>query len=133
MTFNNYLKNRDPEYYKECGIVRRTFPQLISTAAPKPRAVEMLPIDKIKARIFKKLIGESAATMDNLQKLADEIKVDISKFNPKELKMGFQVEKEHMKDADINVINKESDILKIALAHLRENPNYYTLLKKVEK
>jgi hypothetical protein len=38
-----------------------------------------------------------------------------------------------MKDADINVIKKESDILKIALAHLRENPKYYTLLKKVEK
>lgn len=76
---------------------------------------------------------ESATTLDNLQKLADEIKVDISKFNQKELKMGFQVEKEHMKDADINVINKDSDILKIALAHLRENPKYYTLLKKVEK
>jgi hypothetical protein len=59
MTFNNYLKNRDPEYYKECGIVRRIFPQLIATAPPKPRAVETFPIEKIKARIFKKLIGDN--------------------------------------------------------------------------
>ncbi len=130
MTFHDYIKNRDPEYFKECGLVRRVFPQLIATTPPKPRAVEMFPIEKIKARIFKKLIGE---TTNNLQKLADEIEVDISKFDPKELKMGFQVEKEHMKDADINVIKKNSDILKIALAHLRENPKYYTLLKKVEK
>jgi hypothetical protein len=99
---------------------------------PKPKLVGLY--EKFG---FKKngqyMTREAKQSDDNIQRLADEIKVDISKFDPEELKMGFQVEKEHMKDADINVINKESDILKIALAHLRENPKYYTLLKKVEK
>jgi hypothetical protein len=42
------------------------------------------------------------------------------------------VEKEHDKDKDTDVVKKDADILKIAVAHLREKPNYYTKLKKVE-
>jgi hypothetical protein len=69
---------------------------------------------------------------DELEKMAQDISVDISQYDKEELKKGIEVEKEHMKDKDINVIRNPSDVLKIALAHLREDPKYYTKLKKME-
>lgn len=69
---------------------------------------------------------------DELEKMAKDISVDISQYDKEELKKGIEVEKEHMKDKDINVIRNPSDVLKIALAHLREDPQYYTKLKKIE-
>lgn len=69
----------------------------------------------------------------NINKMAKDISVDISKYDPKQIQMGIKVEKEHMKDKDINVVKSPSDLLKITLAHLREDPKYYTKLKKVEK
>jgi len=44
------------------------------------------------------------------------------KFNPKELKMGIKMEKEHTNNTNI--------AKQIAKAHLVERKNYYTLLKK---
>ena len=48
------------------------------------------------------------------------------KVDPEELKMGIEVEKEHMTSC-LKVVTK------IALDHLAELPNYYTLLKKMEE
>jgi hypothetical protein len=45
--------------------------------------------------------------------------------DPKELKMGIEVEKEHTPDADV--------AKRIALDHLAELKDYYTRLKKMEK
>jgi hypothetical protein len=61
--------------------------------------------------------------------LAKKYKVD-----PEQLKMGVKVEKEHdgPMGKDTDVVGKKSDIVKIAVAHLREDPKYYTKLKKVE-
>ena len=47
------------------------------------------------------------------------------KYDPKELAMGIEVEKEHMTSC-MKVVSK------IALDHLAELPNYYTLLKQME-
>jgi hypothetical protein len=56
------------------------------------------------------------------------------KVNPKQLKMGIKVEKEHdgPMGKDTDVVGSKEDIVKIAVAHLREDPKYYTKLKKVE-
>jgi len=70
--------------------------------------------------------------MADAKEMAASLKIDISKYDPKELVMGINVEKEHNKDKDIDVVKKKEDVLKIALAHLREDPKYYTKLKKVE-
>lgn len=66
---------------------------------------------------------------------AKKLKLDISKFDKKELMMGIKVEKEHdgKMGKDVDVVGDKSDLLKIAIAHLREDPKYYTKLKKVEK
>lgn len=47
-------------------------------------------------------------------------------FNPEEFHMGMNVEMEHKDVTNGNVVMTA----KIAAAHLRENPKYYTLLKK---
>ena len=51
-------------------------------------------------------------------------------FNPEEFHMGMNVEMEHQDVTNGNVVKTA----KIAAAHLKENPKYYSLLlKHVEK
>ncbi len=52
------------------------------------------------------------------------------KFNPEEFHKGMNVEMEHQDVTNGNVVKTA----KIAAAHLKEKPKYYTLLKKyIEK
>ena len=62
-------------------------------------------------------------------------KLGLDKFDPKQVRMGIEVEKEHdgKMGKDIDVVKSRSDLLKIVTAHLREDPKYYTKLKKVER
>ena len=69
---------------------------------------------------------------EELTALARKAGVNISRFDPKEIRMGLDVEKEHSggMGKDVAVVSKKADILKIAIAHLREDPRYYSKLKK---
>ncbi len=67
-----------------------------------------------------------------IQQLAKKINLDISKYDTDQLRMGYEVEKEHNTKDVIDVVKSKYDPLKIAIAHLRERPNYYTKLKKME-
>jgi hypothetical protein len=60
--------------------------------------------------------------------------VDIGDIDMDQLRMGINVEKEHdgKMGKDTDVVKKKSDIVKIAVAHLREDPEYYSKLKKIE-
>ena len=73
---------------------------------------------------------------NSLEQIAKTAKVDIKGVNMKELAMGMEVEKEHDdkmgKDTDVVPGHDKGTIMKIAVAHLREDPKYYTKLKKVE-
>ena len=62
-----------------------------------------------------------------------EIKWDM--FDVDQFKRGMNVELEHgLKDSDTNVTSDDPLTTgKIALAHLREIPNYYDLLEVMEK
>lgn len=70
-----------------------------------------------------------------LQKIADKANVDIDGICTKQLKMGLSIEREHSgkMGKDTKVISSDAEALKIAVAHLREHPDYYTKLKEVEK
>jgi len=48
-------------------------------------------------------------------------------FDPKELRMGLKVELEHKDITGGDPVMT----MKITLAHLKENPKYYTILKSV--
>jgi len=70
---------------------------------------------------------------DEITKAKKSSKLNLSKYDPDQLKMGYEAEKEHDDGSDVDVVDKKSDLVKIAVAHLREDPKYYTKLKKVEK
>jgi len=53
--------------------------------------------------------------------------------DPKQLKMGVKIEKEHSKTITGDKATKAKKIKNIAKDHLAEIPDYYTRLKKMEK
>ena len=63
------------------------------------------------------------------------MRVDWSKFDVEQFRMGLDVELEHGKiDPETNVTNDDPIMTgKIALAHLNEFPDYYTRLDKMEE
>jgi hypothetical protein len=77
----------------------------------------------------------STLNESKIQDMAKKAKIDISKYDPKELEMGFKAEKEEHDGGmgkDVDVLGSDTDALKVAIAHLREDPKYYTKLKKME-
>jgi len=75
-------------------------------------------------------------TPEQAQEVAHTIGIqwDDVRFDLEQFRMGMDVESEHGKhDPQTNVTNDDPLIIgKIALAHLREFPDYYTRLAKME-
>lgn len=69
--------------------------------------------------------------MTNLLKLGKKAGINWSKMNvnPDEFKKGIKVEKEHKDVTGGDPVTTA----KIAIAHLKEMPNYYQKLEKMEK
>ena len=72
---------------------------------------------------------------DKARQIGDTLGVDWNKFDVEQFMMGLEVELEHGTiDPNTNVTN--DDLLltgKIASAHLKEFPDYYTRLAKMEQ
>lgn len=70
----------------------------------------------------------------NLIDVAKRAGISVKGIDAEQLKMGFETEKEHdgKMGKDIDVVKSNVDIIKIALAHLREDPKYYTKLAKAK-
>jgi hypothetical protein len=69
-----------------------------------------------------------------IKNISKKLKINNTKYPIKTLIAGFSTEKEHGKKAGkYNVTNDNAVMtLKIAMAHLTENPNYYKILKKAK-
>jgi uncharacterized protein DUF5661 len=69
------------------------------------------------------------------KRIGEALHIDWSKVNLQEFAMGVNVELEHgSRDPETNVTNNDPILTgKIALAHLREYPDYYTRLAKLER
>lgn len=74
-------------------------------------------------------------TTEEAKRIGNAIGIDWNKCDLEEFRMGLHVELEHGKhDAQTNVTNDDEAMTgKIALAHLKEIPDYYTRLDKMEK
>jgi hypothetical protein len=74
-------------------------------------------------------------TTEEAKRIGDSIGVDWNKYDLEQFRMGLAVELEHgARDAETNVTNDDEIVTgKIALAHLKEIPDYYTRLDKMEK
>lgn len=72
---------------------------------------------------------------EEAQKIGEDIGIDFTKYNLEEFRMGLAVELEHGSgDPETNVTNSDEKLTgKIAWAHLKEIPDYYTRLLKMEK
>ena len=72
---------------------------------------------------------------EEARKIGEEIGVDFSKFDLEQFRMGLSVELEHgsLWGDETNVTKDDPHFTgRIAWAHLKEIPDYYTRLQKME-
>ncbi len=74
-------------------------------------------------------------SIERAQIIGSKIGIDFDKFDLEQFRMGLEIESEHgSQDPETNVTNDDETITgKIAWAHLKEIPDYYTRLAKMEK
>jgi len=74
-------------------------------------------------------------TSDEAKVIGEKVGIDFLQFDLEEFRMGLAVELEHgSNDPETNVTNDdELQTAKITWAHLKEIPDYYTRLLKMEK
>jgi hypothetical protein len=76
-------------------------------------------------------------TIEEAERIGKEIDIDWnkSKFNIEQFRMGLDVELEHGTHDPITNVTNDDPITtgKIALAHLKEFPDYYARLHKMEE
>jgi hypothetical protein len=75
-----------------------------------------------------------AFTTEEAKKIGDQIGADWNTINLEEFRVGLIVELEHeLNGKETDVKNDDfSDIGKVALARLKETPDYYSRLRKME-
>ena len=69
------------------------------------------------------------------KQIGEALGIDWNKFDLEQFRKGLEVELEHgQRNPDTNVTNDDTLLTgKIALAHLKEFPDYYTRLAQMEK
>jgi hypothetical protein len=74
-------------------------------------------------------------TAEEAKTIGEKLGLDWSKFDVEQYRMGLEVELEHgLISPETNVTDDDKLTTgKIALAHLKEYPDYYTRLKAMEK
>jgi hypothetical protein len=74
-------------------------------------------------------------TTQEAQILGEKVGIDFNVYDLEEFRMGLSVELEHgASDPETNVTNDDEIMTaKITWAHLKEIPDYYTRLLKMEK
>ena len=74
-------------------------------------------------------------TLVEARQIGEALGIDWHAFDVKQFQIGLEVELEHgARDTQTNVTNDDALITgKIALAHLKEFPDYYTRLSAMEK
>lgn len=78
---------------------------------------------------------ERAVTREEAKKIGDQLGVNWSEVRIDEFRRGLEVEQEHGSLwGEVTNVTKDDPLLtgRIALAHLKEIPDYYTRLDKME-
>lgn len=73
-------------------------------------------------------------TTEEAREIGEKMNIDFAKFDLEQFRMGLHIELEHgLCDPETNVTNDDLKFTgKIALAHLKEIPDYYTRLEAME-
>jgi Protein of unknown function (DUF5661) len=74
-------------------------------------------------------------TIEEATRVGDAIGVDWSRFDPEQFRAGMDVEFEHGSHDPQTDVTHDDPILtgKIALAHMKEYPDYYERLERMER
>lgn len=91
--------------------------------------VSVMGMDEFKKKAYATAKKPMMIKAIDLSAIAKKNKIDISKFDRKELMTGINEEKEHSRDPKTKVVSSVSDLFKIAVTHLQEDPKYYSKLK----
>ena len=77
---------------------------------------------------------QQQVSADKATQVGAELGLDWTKVDPEQFRRGLEVELEHgARDAETNVTNNDLVLTgKIAWAHLKEFPDYYTRLDRLE-
>ena len=78
---------------------------------------------------------ERRTSVEEAKRVGDEIGVDWERFDLEQFRAGMDVEYEHgSHDAQTNVTDDDPIVTgKIALAHMKEFPDYYERLERMEE
>jgi hypothetical protein len=87
-------------------------------------------IDQVNQKNAKK--NQVQGGTRNSVKVSHEFLQELKKYDKEQIKMGLKVEKEHDRGDDVDVVQDKLELLKIVIAHLREDPQYYTKLLKAK-
>ena len=81
------------------------------------------------------LAEEERTTLEEARRVGDEIGVDWDRFKLEQFRIGMDVEYEHGAHDPQTDVTGDDPILtgKIALAHMKEFPDYYERLQRMEK
>ncbi len=81
-----------------------------------------------------KLYKPKPVSADQARKIGESIGVDFDQYDLEEFRMGLEVEQEHGEHDDSTGVTEGSwkVVGKIAWAHMKEIPDYYTYLKEME-
>lgn len=88
--------------------------------------------ERMWKRVQRQMGIKEGMIIESIDKIPPELQKLVKKHDPKELAMGIEAEKEHDDGGPLDVVKNQVDLLKIALAHLEEDPHYYTHLKAME-
>jgi hypothetical protein len=79
--------------------------------------------------------SQNKFTTEDAKRIGEAIGVDFEKYDPEQFRAGLGVELEHgSHDSETNVTNDDEIMTgKIAFAHMKEFPDYYERLEKMEK
>ncbi len=74
-------------------------------------------------------------TIEEAREIGEKLGITWDKFSAEQFMQGMNIELEHgARDPETNVTNDDPVLTgKIALAHLKEFPDYYVRLEKMEK
>lgn len=74
-------------------------------------------------------------TTEEAQIIGEKIGINFEEYSLEEFRMGLTVELEHGMHDMVTDVSGDDDVItgKIAWAHLKEIPDYYTRLEKMEK
>jgi Protein of unknown function (DUF5661) len=79
--------------------------------------------------------AQKTTTSEEARRVGDQIGVDWSRFDVEQFRAGLDVEFEHGSHDPQTDVTRDDPILtgKIALAHMKEFPDYYERLERMEQ